>query len=137
MLLCDAAQAADGKLYVLGGGWSVTGPLPTPSAIALLFEVPWDQANQRHDVVLELLDQDGMPVTVAGPEGESTVRVAAELEVGRPAGLPPGSPLSATMAINVGALPLPPGGRFEWRLSVDEESDQDWRLPFSVRPMPV
>jgi hypothetical protein len=22
MLLCDAAQAVDGKLYVLGGGWS-------------------------------------------------------------------------------------------------------------------
>ena len=32
MLLCDAAQVADGKLYVLGGGWSMTGPDPVPSA---------------------------------------------------------------------------------------------------------
>ena len=27
LMLCDAAQAVDGKLYVLGGGWSIT---PTP-----------------------------------------------------------------------------------------------------------
>ena len=29
MLLCDSAQVADGKLFVLGGGWSLTGPLLT------------------------------------------------------------------------------------------------------------
>ena len=32
LLLADAAQAAEGKLYVLGGGWSVTGPGPAPMA---------------------------------------------------------------------------------------------------------
>ena len=26
MMLADAAQAVEGKLYILGGGWSVTGP---------------------------------------------------------------------------------------------------------------
>ena len=30
MMLCDAAQVSDGKLYVLGGGWSMTGPDPVP-----------------------------------------------------------------------------------------------------------
>ena len=35
MLLCDGAQVADGKLFVLGGGWSLTGPDPMPSAIAM------------------------------------------------------------------------------------------------------
>ena len=38
MLLADAAQVSEGKLHILGGGWSVTGP-PAPSAIALLVEV--------------------------------------------------------------------------------------------------
>ena len=28
ILLADAAQAVEGKLFVLGGGWSVTGPEP-------------------------------------------------------------------------------------------------------------
>ena len=38
MLLADSAQVADGKLYVLGGGWSLTGPDPTPSAVAIKLE---------------------------------------------------------------------------------------------------
>ena len=24
LMLCDSAQVADGKLYILGGGWSIT-----------------------------------------------------------------------------------------------------------------
>ena len=36
---------------------------------------------------------------------------------------------------NGSAVPrLTPGGRYEWRLTVDEESDEDWRLAFSTRP---
>ena len=45
MLLCDAAQVADGKLFVLGGGWSLTGPDPMPSAIALKIDVGWHEAE--------------------------------------------------------------------------------------------
>src|SRR5712692_6126152 len=55
MLLADAAQAVNGKLYILGGGWSVTGPAPSPSAIALKIEVPWDEANTRHKLTLDLV----------------------------------------------------------------------------------
>jgi hypothetical protein len=40
MMLADAAQVANGKLFILGGGWSVTGPEPSPSAIVLKIAVP-------------------------------------------------------------------------------------------------
>ena len=53
-------------------------------------------------------------------------------EVGRPAGLKPGTPLDFPVAINSGPLLLEPG-RYEWRLTIDDEADDDWRLPFSVR----
>jgi CDGSH-type Zn-finger protein len=59
MLLADAAQACEGKLNILGGGWSLTGPEPTPSAIAMLIEVPWSDTNRRHVWRLELVDSDG------------------------------------------------------------------------------
>ena len=59
ILLADAAQAAEGKLYVLGGGWSITGPDPSPMALAIKIEVPWDQANHPHTCRLELLDSEG------------------------------------------------------------------------------
>jgi hypothetical protein len=135
LLLADSAQAVDGKLYILGGGWSIIGPEPTPTAIAIKLEVPWDQANRKHAWRLELIDQDGEPVTAPGPDGEPRpVEITGEFELGRPAGLKPGTPLDLPLAINLGPLPLPPGGRFVWRLSIDGESDEDWQVAFSTRP---
>jgi hypothetical protein len=134
LLLADSAQEVGGKLYILGGGWSITVP-GTPSAIALKFEVPWDRANQRHEIELELLTGDGDPVLVPGPDGEPIpLRIEGQLEVGRPAGLKPGTPIDAAMAINLGPLPLEPDRRYQWRLSIDGEHDEDWILGFSTRP---
>ena len=39
----------------------------------------------------------------------------------------------AALAVNSGPLALEPGGRYEWRLTIDGEGDEDWRLAFSVR----
>ena len=87
MLLADAAQEVNGKLYVLGGGWSVTGPDLPPMAIAIKLDVPWSEANTQHAFSLELVDQDGRPV----PAGDSGgVRAEGTFEVGRPVGLPAG-----------------------------------------------
>ena len=67
MLLADAAQEVNGKLYVLGGGWSVTGPDLPPMAIAIKLDVPWSDANAQHAFILELVDQDGRPVAAGDP----------------------------------------------------------------------
>src|ERR1700754_1755097 len=92
LMLADSAQVADGKLYILGGGWSITGP-PAPSAIALLVEVPWDQTNRRLDWRLELVDSDGYPVLTAdGEGGEQPIMMGGEFEVGGPPRTPPGAP---------------------------------------------
>lgn len=135
MLLADYANVADGKLTVVGGGWSLTGPEPVPFGIAILVHVPWDQANRRHVLRLELLDADGEPVVVETEEGEEPVVFFddVEFEVGRPAGIKPGTALDFPLAVNSGPLALEPGLRYEWRLSVDGQTDDDWRLPFTVR----
>jgi hypothetical protein len=134
MLLADFAQVADGKLMIVGGGWSLTGPDPVPFGIAILVHVPWDQANQRHVMRLELLDADGQPVELEADEGGQPVVFVDDItfEVGRPAGLKPGIPLDFPLALNSGPLPLAPG-RYEWRLSIDGRTEDDWRLPFTVR----
>lgn len=134
MLLADHAQAADGKLNIIGAGWTLTGPAPAPFAIAILFEVPWDRANEPHAFRLELVDSDGDPVIVDTPEGDGPLAIEGQFEVGRPPGMKRGTPLPFPLALNIGPQPLEPGGRYEWRLTVDEESDEDWRLPFSTRP---
>jgi hypothetical protein len=134
MLLADHAQAAEGKLNIIGAGWTVVGPGPAPFAIAILFEVPWDRANEQHAFRLELVDSDGDAVVVATPDGEEALVIEGQFEVGRPPGIKRGTPLPFPLAINMGPQPIPPGGRYEWRLTVDEESDEDWRLAFSTRP---
>jgi hypothetical protein len=136
MMLADAAQVANGKLFILGGGWSVTGPEPSPSAIVLKIAVPWDQANKSHHLVLSLIDTDGNPLTASDPAGQQQpFRIEADFEAGRPTGIAPGTPLDVPVALNLGPIPLMPGGRYVWVLSIDGHTDEDWRLPFTVRPM--
>src|SRR5215210_4393613 len=106
MMLADAAQAVAGKLYVLGGGWSITGTDPTPSAIAIYVKVPWDLTNRKHKLLLELVDLDGEPVFVDTPTGQQALRVESEFEVGRPPGLTPGTPIDLSLALNFGPIPL-------------------------------
>ena len=90
MLLCDAAQVADGKLYILGGGWSMTGPDPVPSAVALKIDVEWHEAGVAHHWELFLEDADGRPVMVETNEGSQPVEVRGEFTVTHPAGGPRG-----------------------------------------------
>jgi hypothetical protein len=135
MMLADAAQAVEGKLYILGGGWSITGPEPSASAIAAYIQVPWDRTNVQHGFRFELIDSDGQPVAAETLEGaEEQVAIEGAFEVGRPVGVTPGTPIDVPLAINIGPLALPPGGRFEWRLSIDGETSENWRLAFSTRP---
>jgi hypothetical protein len=137
LMLCDSAQVADGKLYILGGGWSMTGPDPVPSAIALKIDVGWHEAEIPHHWELYLEDADGQPVMVETPEGEHAVEVRGEFTVGRPPGIPEGSPIDVALAVNLGPLPLVPGTRYTWRMSIDGESQSDWVLGFTTRPAPV
>jgi hypothetical protein len=133
MLLADAAQEVGGKLYILGGGWSIAGT-NAPSAIAMKFDVPWDRANIPHKLTLELLTADGEAVLVPSADGEQApLRIEAQLEVGRPPGLKRGAPIDAAMAVNFGPLPLEPDARYEWRLSIDGQHDPDWSLAFTTR----
>jgi hypothetical protein len=133
MILADHAVAENGKLYINGGGWTFTGP-PAPWAIAMLFEVPWDQANDKQRIRLELVDADGHPVIVDTPEGGQPVVIDGEFETGRPPGMKRGTPVTFPVAFNSGPLPLEPDTRYEWRLSWNEQSHDDWRLAFSTRP---
>ena len=60
-----------------------------------------------------------MPAEETGEEAPIVFLDDIEFEVGRPAGIKPGTPLELPLAVNSGPLPLEPGGRYEWRLSID------------------
>jgi hypothetical protein len=134
MLLADAVQAVNGKLYILGGGWSITGPEPNPMAIALKIDVPWTEANRTHTIQLDLLNEDGQPVMVPTPTGDRPVQLSSDFEVGRPPGLSMGTPLDVALAINIGPLPLESGRRYVWRCSINGKSIE--QVSFLMRSTP-
>jgi hypothetical protein len=123
LLLCDYAQEVAGKLYVLGGGWSIYRGSPVTMALAVKIAVPWDEANVPHDFSARLLTEDGGDPVLATPDNEGAttpIEFQGRFEAGRPAGLAPGSELDAPFAVNIAGLPLPPG-RYEWQVAVDAE----------------
>jgi hypothetical protein len=75
LLLADYAVVSDGKLTIVGGGWSQTGPEPAAFGIGLLIQVPWDQANTRHAFSVELSTRTA-PVSFDEDEEESDQPVA-------------------------------------------------------------
>lgn len=133
MLLCDAAQATGGKLFILGGGLAAIGPKPQPLALALHLTVPWDRANVPHDWHISLLDEDGRAVRA----GEKEIVIRGRFEAGRPAGLRPGSPLGVALAINVTPLPLPGGRSYTFALTIADETQPDWRVSFFMKDAPA
>jgi hypothetical protein len=132
MLLCDAAQAVNGKLYVLGGGWSMLTKLVprTNMSLAVKLSVPWSRANERLHVEASLVTDQGRHVTVTDEHGtEQPVHAGGDLELGRPPGLRHGTPLDATFALNFEGLELDAGG-YVWILRVGDQIAA--RTPFQV-----
>ena len=133
MTLADFARVTpDGKLDILGGGWSVTGPEPCPSAIALTIEVPWAQTGLGHHIELVLVDDKGKVATDSN--GDPLARIDGTFQAPRPPGVLLGTPATGNVALCLPPLPLDPGSRFTWRLAVDGRTSPEWELSFSTRP---
>ena len=131
IMLADAVQTADNKLYVLGAGWAFTGPQVSPMGVGVIVEVAWHEANEPHTFRLELQDPDGMLVALG--DGGDHVRIEGSVEVGRPAGHPVGVPFNVPLAFNFGPLPLPAGSRYVWAFYLDGAEAPDATVGFNTR----
>lgn len=130
-MLADSAEVADGKLFMLGGGWTFH-LIGAPMALVIKVDVPWVEANKPHLLKVELFDADGNTVVLPGPVGPAPVQFEGKFEVGRPPGVTPGTDLSMPIAMNLGPMPLVPEKRYEWRISINGESKDEWHLSFST-----
>lgn len=124
LILADAAQIVGGKLYLMGGGWDVLAvnsgfPIRRHCGMAAAFRVPWNEANQVHNVEIEIADQDGNVL----------VNVAGQLEVGRPPGIPQGHEQRAQLAID---LDLELKGPGTYVIVARIQGKESARVPFLV-----
>ena len=108
MLLCDYAEALNGKLYIMGGGWDRLVKMgPVACSVAVMLSVPWNDANIKHRLSLTLLTEDGQ---VASDAAGNEVIIDGEFETGRPAGIRPGSALRTPFTFRIQGLDLDLGG---------------------------
>jgi hypothetical protein len=108
LMLADRAEAINGKLYMVGGGFDRVGVPAFPGSanydIALAFMVEYNETNQPHDFSLTVQDEDNN--VVLGPIG-------GRLEVGRPPGMVAGQDQRVIIVFR-GPFPVSSAGNFKW-----------------------
>ncbi len=132
MVLADHAQVADGKLFVAGGGWTdMTGA--APFAVAMVIEIPIERTGTNHKFELDLIDAHGQPALMPTPNGMVPVHQEIDMQVEAPEDAPSTASFVSPFVFKHGPMPVAPAD-YEWRLMVDGETRENWRLPFHVRP---
>lgn len=128
VIVADHAEIAANRLFLMGGGRDTfrtdTMPGPLRMAIAVGIRVGWDETNQPHTIVAAVEDDDG----------KELVRINAQVNVGRPPELPPGSSqlaqLAAPMVLQVQAY-----GGYRVRVAAGEgPAAREITVPFRVLP---
>ena len=128
LMVADRAEAVNGKLYLLGGGWDRITLAQFPGAasfdVALGVLVGYTETNERHEFEVTLQDDDNQ--VVLGP-------IQGQFELGRPPGLKPAQAQRFMVALR-GPFVLPRTGCYHWVASLDGR--QAGRTTFWADPMP-
>lgn len=94
LILADATQVVDNKLYLQGGGWDRlhinTFPRQQSMGIALAMRVPWNETNEQHTFEIEIVTEDG----------DTVHKLGGTFEVGRAPGIPNGQDQRVQVAVN-------------------------------------
>src|SRR5690348_12556936 len=93
LILADRAEALNGKLYMMGGGWDVLAPPkagePVSFSVALGILVPWLATNIDHRCIVQLEDADGRKL----------VDLNFNFKTGRPPNMEQGAPQRVMVAL--------------------------------------
>jgi hypothetical protein len=104
LILADHAEAVNGKLYLMGGGWDRRTVADFRQlqifAVAVAVLIPWTETNRPLPLSVVLTDLDGTPI--APP-------LQTQLTAGRPANAKPGQKLRYMLAVNLQTTVPRPG----------------------------
>src|SRR2546425_276377 len=95
LIVADAVEAVNGKLYMLGGGWNQVTlsqfPAPVRIGIALGLLVPLSDMSEKHQ----------LQVTIFDPNNRLVAQMQAEIGT-RPPTRPAAVPSRFAIALNMG-----------------------------------
>jgi hypothetical protein len=137
LLLANHVEVQNGLLYVSGGGWAnlFRGPLdpeePPPInhfGIAASLVIPWDETNQDHRFVIRVVQDK------EGEDNQEVARVEGGIEVGRPAGLDPGTDQRISVGFSIDTA-FPEEGRYRVVAQIGEDTRSvDFRVFNEPKP---
>ncbi|HWE62911.1 MAG TPA: hypothetical protein VHB98_14450 [Chloroflexota bacterium] len=123
LILADRAEAINGKLYLMGGGWDVLSPPsasgPATFSVALGILVPWMATNTDHRCAVRLEDADG----------KRLLEMTMEFRTGRPPTMEQGATQRVMVALPI-SIVFPASGAYAIVASIGE---QERRSGFQVR----
>lgn len=137
-VLADTGRpGATFALNLLNAGWAYTTAIPLPAggwtlpeqALAVFLEAGWEQLNHLHDLLIELIRDDGLVAYfVPGPSaGGPVVRIPHKVVIPPVQGAPTGAPgvASVFMDMPAGTLWIPaPGHRYIWRITAGGATEE-------------
>ena len=127
VILADFAQAVQGKLSVIGGGWNLHNATQYPSTLhfglGIGILVPWPETNRKHKFNFVIRASEGAELASGG----------GDFEVGRQPGLPPGMTQRVVIGLS-GQLQIPQPGSYEVAVTA---ADVERVVTFEALPVPV
>ena len=124
VILADFAQAAQGKLNLIGGGWNLHHAVEYPSRLILGLGigvlVPWSETNREHTLQFEIKKS----------EGAMMMKGKGDYAVGRDIGTPVGMTQRVTLGISA-PVQVPEPGTYEVIVST---AGKQKRVTFEALP---
>jgi len=120
LFLAEAAESANGKIFIHGGGVDrhnvladAKPPIQLKADIALGILTDWNETNRTHLLA----------VTIYTEDSKSVWKMEGQFEVGRPPGAKPGQQFRQLIAVK-GPIPLPDRGAFKMVLELDGKEQE-------------
>lgn len=127
LIVADAVEALNGKLYMLGGGWDTMQvanfSLPVAFGIGCGVLVPWNETDEEHTFTLRFEDADG---------GEVAPRLDGAFKTGRSALLDKGASTRILLGIKA-RMKIPSPGGYSIVAQVDGQPETERRTTVRFR----
>lgn len=129
LILANHAEARDGLLNLLGGGWTEhrrripkggTAPV-SHFGIGVSVLVDWNDTNRPHRLILRIENADGHEIA----------KIEGDVEVGRPPGIQPGSSQRTVLAFNIDTR-WPSAGTYRVVARLGDKPETEREVAFRV-----